>query len=249
MIQICLRAITVTALLLLSPSTVADEIKVAVAGNFADAMTALVSRFEAGTGHTVIPVFGSTGKHYAQIVNGAPFSLFLAADVERPSLLEEQGRAVPGSRLTYAIGRLVLWSRTDGFVDPAGAILQQATFRHLAIASPELAPYGAAAQEVLRMLGLWEKLEPRLVRGQTITQTFQYVRTGNAELGFVALSQVERPGVPEAGSSWLVPRELHRPIEQQAVLLEDSKTARAFLEFLRGNDAREIIRSYGYSTP
>lgn len=241
--------IIITAVLMLTPAAAADEIKVAVAANFADAMTALVSRFETDAGHTVVPVFGSTGKLYAQIVNGAPFALFLAADVERPKLLEEQGRAVAGSRWTYAVGRLILWSGSEDCVDPKGEVLRQGTFRHLAIANPELAPYGQAAREALRAMGLWERLEPRLVRGESIVQAFQFVHTGNAELGFVALSLLRRPGISETGSSWLVPPGLHRPIEQQVVLLEDSKTARAFLEFLRGNDARKIIRSYGYSTP
>ncbi len=241
--------IIITAMLLLGPAAAADEIRVAVAANFADAMNALVSSFEAASGHTVVPVFGSTGKHYAQIVNGAPFAAFLAADVERPKLLEDKGLAQTGSRLTYAVGRLVLWSRTDGLVDPAGEVLWRGTFRHLAIASPQLAPYGAAAEETLRAMELWERLEPRLVRGESISQAFQFVRTGNAELGFVALSQLRRHGQTQEGSSWLVPQEHHRPIEQQAVLLTDSKAARQFLDFLRGDAAREIILRYGYTIP
>lgn len=236
------------AALLVSAPAAAGDIKAAVAANFADAMNELVPAFGEATGHTLVPVFGSTGKHYAQIVNGAPFDLFLAADVERPRRLEEEGLAVAGSRFTYAVGRLALWSREEELVDPAGEVLAQGGFHRLAIANPELAPYGLAAEEVLKALGHWDALQPRLVRGETIAQAYQYVSTGNAELGFVALSQLRRPDGPPGGSSWLVPRRLHRPIEQQAVLLRDSDAARAFLDFLRGGTGRAIIERYGYAT-
>ncbi len=247
MFRHALKTVAIMILLLPATAATAEEIRVAVAANFADAMKTLVTRFEAISGHTVVPVFGSTGKHYAQIVNGASFAAFLAADAERPQRLESEGRAVRGTRFTYAVGRLVLWSRTDDVVDPAGTVLANGTFRHLAMASPELAPYGAAAEETLRSMGLWKRLEPRLVRGENIGQTFQFVHTGNAELGFVALSQVIGPGKKTEGSFWLVPLELHQPIEQQAVLLHDSKAARHFLAFLGGAEAREIILRYGYS--
>jgi len=238
--------LAVAALLVPSPAA-AGEARAAVAANFADAMNELVPAFAETTGHTVVPVFGSTGKHYAQIVNGAPFALFLAADMERPRRLEEAGLAVTGSRFTYAVGRLALWSRDEGLVDGAGHVLATGGIHRLAIANPELAPYGRAAMEAIEALGLRERLEPRLVRGETIAQAFQYVRTGNARLGFVALSQLRRPGDPPGGSAWVVPRRLHRPIEQQAVLLRDDAAARAFLDFLRGAEARAIIERYGYT--
>lgn len=250
MFRRALKTVAIMILLLPATAATAEEIRVAVAANFADAMKALVTRFEAISGHTVVPVFGSTGKHYAQIVNGASFAAFLAADAERPQRLESEGRAVRGTRFTYAVGRLVLWSRTDDVVDPAGTVLANGTFRHLAMASPELAPYGAAAEETLRSMGLWKRLEPRLVRGENIGQTFQFVRSGNAEIGFVALSQLKSPKENlEIGSKWVAPETLHSPIYQQAVLLKDTVAARAFLAFVRSDEARSTIRHFGYETP
>ncbi len=238
------------ALLLVCELAVADEIRVAVASNFATTSEAIAQRFEETSGHQVTLVFGSTGKHYAQIRNGAPFEAFLAADERHPEMLESDGSAVPGSRFTYAIGRLVLWSPEAGYVDAEGLVLEGSDFRHLAIANPKLAPYGRAAQEVLRSRGLWEGLQRRLVRGENISQAFQFVKSGNAELGFVALSQVTSPErQPETGSRWPVPEGLHTPIRQQAVLLEDSAATRAFGEFVRSEEARSIIRSFGYRTP
>jgi molybdate transport system substrate-binding protein len=224
----------------------ADELRVAVATNFAAAMSALVERFEETTGHTVLVSAGSTGAHYAQIKSGAPFDAFFAADVERPRRLEAEGAAIAGSRLLYAVGRLALWSNRVGYVDGQGTVLENGDFRHLAIANPELAPYGAAAREVLAARGVWDRLQPRLVTGQDIGQTYSFIKTGNAELGFVAWAQLCRPGEPIAGSYWLVPESLHRPIEQEAVLLRDTAAARALLEFVRGAEARAIIRSFGY---
>ncbi len=224
----------------------ADEIRVAVATNFVGAMSALVERFEATTGHTVLVSSGSTGGHYAQIKNGAPFEVFFSADTERPRLLEAEGVAVPGSRVLYAVGRVALWSAHAAYVDADGKVLETGDFRHLAIANPELAPYGAAARDVLTARGLWERLQPRLVTGQDIGQAYSFVQTGNAELGFVAWAQLKQPSGTTAGSYWLVPESLHRPIEQEAVLLHDVPAARAFLEFVKGPQAREIIRSYGY---
>lgn len=224
----------------------ADEIKVAVATNFVGAMNALVERFEDTSGHTVLVSSGSTGGHYAQIKNGAPFEAFFAADSERPRLLEAEGVAVPGTRFRYAVGRLALWSTRAGYVDVGGKILETGAFRHLAIANPELAPYGAAARDVLAARGLWDRLRARVVTGQDIGQAHSFVQTGNAELGFVAWAQLKQPGGEIAGSYWVVPESLHRPIEQEAVLLRDVPAARAFLEFVNGQVAREIIRSYGY---
>src|SRR6185503_13564172 len=189
---------------------------------------------------------GSTGGHYAQIKNGAPFEAFFSADAERPRLLEAEGIAVPGSRFLYAIGRVALWSSRAGYVDADGKVLETGDFRHLAIANPELAPYGAAAREVLMARGLWGRLQPRLVTSQDIGQAYGFVKTGNAELGFVAWAQLKQPSGEVAGSYWLVPESLHEPIEQEAVLLRDVPAARALMEFVKSPEAREIIRSHGY---
>lgn len=226
----------------------ADEIKVAVATNFVTAMSALVERFEAVSGHTVLVSAGSTGGHYAQIRNGAPFEVFFAADSQRPRLLEAEGLAVPGSRFLYAVGRIALWSASADYVDAEGKVLETGDFRRLAIANPALAPYGAAARDVLLARGLWERLQPRLVTGQDIGQAHSFVQTRNAELGFVAWAQLKQPHGEIAGSYWLVPESLHRPIEQEAVLLRDVPAARALLQFVKSPEAREIIRSHGYGT-
>ena len=223
-----------------------DEIRVAVAANFSSTMAALVGQFEAVSAHTVRMSSGSTGAHYAQIRNGAPFDAFFAADATRPELLERQGIAIAGSRFAYATGRIALWSREPGLVDSEGAVLGTGEFRHLAIANPDLAPYGVAARQVLEHRGLWDRLQDRLVRGQDIGQTYSFVFSGNAELGFVAYAQVHRPGQAIEGSYWLVPQAFHAPIEQQAVLLVDVPAAREFLEFVKSSDARAIIRAYGY---
>lgn len=227
----------------------AAEIRVAVATNFKGAMSAVADRFEAATGHEVTLSFGSTGSHYAQIVNGAPFHAFFAADARRPERLEAEGIAVAGSRFTYAIGRLTLWSPREGYVDSEGRVLARAHFRRLAIANPKLAPYGEAARQALDALGLWERLAPQLVRGENVGQTFQFVASGNAELGFVAWSQIRQPGRQTEGSYWQVPRDLHSPIEQQAVLLDDADAARELLAFVRGAEASTLIRHFGYETP
>lgn len=237
------------ALLLAPGASTAEQMRVAVASNFADAMAAIARRFEAATQHVVALSTGSTGKLYAQIRNGAPFDAFFGADVRRPQLLEQERVAVPGSRFTYAVGRLVLWSPQPGYVDPEGRVLQRGAFRHLAIANPVLAPYGKAAQEVLQARGLWDALSGRLVRGENIGQTYQFVSTGNAELGFVAWSQVMRPGQTLAGSLWRVPQALYNRIEQQAVLLQDKPAAREFLAFVRSDEALKIIQDYGYDRP
>ena len=233
-------------LLLSLSSALADPIHIAVASNFSDAARALAARFEARRGERISLVLGSTGKLYAQIRHGAPFAAFLAADAERPRLLERQGLARPGSRFTYAVGRLVLWSPRPGYVDPRGEVLAKGDFRHLAIANPRLAPYGRAARQVLEGLGLWTALQDRLVRGENVGQAFQFVRSGNAELGLVALSQARRAG---GGSYWQPPAGSHAPIEQQAVRLTDAPAARAFLAFLRSDEGRGLIHSFGYATP
>jgi len=206
----------------------------------------IVQRFEEQSRHRVVLAPGSTGKHYAQIRNGAPFDVFFAADARRPILLEKEGLALPGSRFTYALGRLVLWSPDAGKVDPAGMVLDTMSYRHLAIANPKLAPYGKAAREIIEKRGLWQTLQNKLVRGENIGQTFHFVKTGNAELGFVAWSQILRPGKLTTGSWWVPPQALYSPIEQQAVSLNDNEQTRDFLAFIRGDEGRTIIKSFGY---
>lgn len=233
-----------------------EKLHLAVATNFAPTARVVADLFHAETGQRVVVSEGSTGKHYAQILHGAPFEVFLSADVERPRRLEARGQALPESRFVYALGRLALFSAQPGRVEGPEA-LESPELQHLAIANPELAPYGAAARAVMRQLGLWARLQPRLVRGQDIGQTFQFVATGNAELGFVARSQlVDRRGGAGSGrrdgSSWLVPTHLHPPIEQAAVLLErgrDNPAGRAFLVFLRSETARAVIDAAGYDLP
>lgn len=229
----------------------ADEVQVAVAANFAAPAKRIAAEFEQATGHKAQLSFGATGKFYAQIRNGAPFEVLLSADDATPARLEQDGAAVVGSRFTYAIGRLALWSARPGFVDAGGEVLKGGAFRHLALANPRLAPYGAAAVEVLTALKLHDTLRAKFVQGENIAQTHQFVASGSAELGFVALSQVFRDGRIAEGSGWVVPAELHAPIRQDAVLLEkgrDKAAAAAWLHFLRGDKARAIISAYGYET-
>lgn len=228
----------------------ADQISVAVAANFTAPMQKIAAAFEADTGHKAELSFGATGKFYAQITHGAPFQVFLAADDATPARLEKEGKAVANSRFTYAIGTLVLWSAQPGYVDAQGAVLKTGDFKHIAIANPKLAPYGAAAVQAMDKLGVTAPLQPRFVQGENIAQTFQFVSSGNAPLGFVALSQVMVDGKVAKGSAWQVPAELHEPIRQDAVLLtpgKDSAAAAALLTFLRSDKARAIIQSYGYS--
>ncbi len=227
----------------------ADEVSVAVAANFSAPLREIAGIFEKETGHRVLISSGSTGKLSEQIRNGAPFQVFLSADDKAPAALEGEGLAVAGTRFTYAIGTLVLWSATPGFVDGKGEVLAKGTFRHLAIANPKLAPYGAAAVEVLTKLGLLAAIEPKLVQGENISQTQQFVGSGNAELGFVALSQVLKDGKPVGGSMWVVPASLHSPIRQDAVLLATGKgkpAAEALVKFLGSEKVRALIRSFGY---
>jgi molybdate transport system substrate-binding protein len=234
------------AALATAAQALAAETRIAVAANFTEPAKEIAARFEAKTGHKATLSFGSSGQFYAQIANGAPFEVFLSADVERPQKAEADGLAVPGTRFTYAAGRLVLWSRTPGLVDAKGAVLAKGGFQKIAIADPKAAPYGLAAVETLKKLGLYDQLTPKLVTGTSITQTYQFIDTGAAELGFVALSQVVNQ--PQ-GSRWIVPVADHSPIEQQAVLLKagaDNPAAKAFLQFLKGPEAKAVIRRYGY---
>lgn len=236
-------------ILAIVPAASAEEVSVAVAANFTAPMKQIAADFEKASGHKVVLAFGASGKFYAQIKNGAPFQLFLSADDEKPAKLEKEGLTVPGSRFTYAIGTLVLWSTKPGLVDPKGDVLAKGTFNKIAIANPQLAPYGAAAMELLAKRGLTAAIKPKMVQGENISQTFQFVGTGNADLGFVALSQVMKDGKVSGGSSWIVPGKLHEPIRQDAVLLQKGKgspAAEALAHYLKTDKAKAIIRSYGY---
>ena len=219
----------------------ADEVQVAVAANFTAPMERIAADFERDTGHRALLSFGATGKFYAQIKNGAPFGVFLAADAKTPERLVTEGDAVAESRFTYAFGHLLLWSAQEGTVDDQGAVLKTGDFGHLAIANPKTAPYGAAAIEVLTKLDLLEKLQPRFVTGENISQAHQFVASGNAELGFVALSQVVVDGKLTGGSAWLVPEDLYSTIQQDAVILKQAAynpAAQALAEYLKGAAAR-----------
>lgn len=230
-------------------------VRVAVAANFAPPLQALAGDFEKDTGHKMVVSVGATAKLYAQIKSGAPFDVLLAADEDTPARLETEGDAVAGSRFTYATGKLVLWSAQAGLVDQQGQVLSTGDFEHIALASPKLAPYGAAAMQTLTQLGLMERLRPRLVQGESIAQTYSFVASGNAELGFVALSQVygsdRGSGKISQGSAWIVPAQLYRPLRQDAVLLvraSHNPAAIALLAFLKTDKARTVIRSFGYET-
>lgn len=243
------RLTLLAALLLTVFGTHADEVQVAVAANFTAPMQQIAAGFEKETGHKAALSFGATGKFYAQIVNGAPFEVFLAADDETPARLEKEGHAVAGSRFTYAIGKLVLWSANPDLVDAKGDILKKGGFRHIALANPKTAPYGAAAIEAMTKLGVLARLEQLFVQGENISQAHQFISTGAAELGFVALSQVYKEGKVTGGSMWAVPASLYQPILQDAVLLakgKDKAAPAALIIYLKGPKARAIIKSYGY---
>jgi molybdate transport system substrate-binding protein len=227
----------------------AAETQVAVAANFSEPAKEIATAFKAATGHTATLSFGSSGQFYAQMAHGAPYEVFLSADADRPANAEQDGLGVTGSRFTYAIGRLVLYSKTPGLVDGAGAVLSGAKFNKLSIADPTAAPYGVAAVQTLNKLGVYGAVKPKIVMGSSITQAFQFVDTGAAELGFVAYSQVLNL---TGGSRWLVPAADHAPINQQAILLypgRNSRAAKAFLAFLKGPQAVAVIRKYGYEAP
>ncbi len=227
----------------------AEEVTVAVAANFSAPAQKIATAFAAATGHKATVVVGSTGKLYAQIKNGAPFQVLLSADDETPTRLGKEGAGVAGSQFTYATGRLVLWSRQAGVVDDKGEVLRGGQFAHLALADPKLAPYGAAAVDVMAKLGLTASLQPKLVQGESIGQVYQFVFSGNAALGFVALSQVMVEGKIAQGSAWVVPANLHSPLRQDAIVLnagKDSAAVAAFMAFLRSDAAKAVIRSFGY---
>lgn len=235
--------------LLLSFSARAEEASVAVAANFTKPMNVIAAEFAKDTGYEANLSFGSTGKFYAQIKNGAPFQVFLSADANTPIRLETEGLAVPGSYFTYAIGSLALWSAKSGFVDAKGEVLRHGQFNKLAIANPKLAPYGRAAEEVLNGMGLLEAVSPKLVQGENIAQAYQFAASGSADLGFVALSQIMSDGKITSGSAWIVPGNLHLPIRQGAVLLLPGKgnaAAEKLMAYLKSDKAKAIIKSYGY---
>lgn len=243
-----LRSLALAAVLL--PTAHAGEVSVAVAANFTAPMQKIAAQFEQDTGHKAQLSFGATGKFYAQIANGAPFGVLLAADDTTPEKIGKEGLGDGSTRFTYAIGQLVLWSPQPGYVDAHGDVLKTGPWTHLAIANPKLAPYGAAALQTLDQLGLTASVLPRVVQGENIGQTYQFVASGNAQLGLVALAQVMQQGKIAHGSAWVVPAALHAPLRQDAILLQGAQhnpAARALLDYLRGARARAIMQAYGYT--
>lgn len=247
-----LKPLFLAGFLLIAPTSFADTTLVAVASNFTKPMTEIAAEFEKTTGHTAQLSFGSSGKFVSQVENGAPFEVFLAADEKAPLKLEQSGFAMAKSRFTYALGKLILWSSAANYVDTQGEILAKGDFKHIALADPKLAPYGAAAVEVLKNKNVLDKLQPLFVLGENISQTHQFVSTGNAELGFVAMSQVSENGKITSGSGWIVPQALYAPIKQDAVLLTlgaENPAAKALLDYLKTAPALAIIKKYGYDLP
>ena len=244
------RLFILAASLAMTVAAHAEVVHVAVAANFTAPAKALAEVFAKTTGHQARLSFGATGAFYTQIKHGAPFDVLLAADDERPALLEKEGAIVPGSRFTYAVGQLVLWSAKPGFVDDQGAVLKRGNFSKIAIANPKLAPYGAAAVQTIDQLGLTAPLQPKLVTGESIGQTYNFIATGNADLGFVALAQVLDGGKLKSGSAWVVPAQYHAPIIQDAVILKraaNNPAAKAWMDLMRTPQTKEFIRSYGYA--
>lgn len=242
----------VLGLLMLCASTVAlaETVHVAVAANFVEPLKNISAQFEQATGHKVMITGGSTGKIYAQIRNGAPYDLFLAADAKTPARLEQENAIVPGSRFTYAIGKLALWSAKPDYVDQHGEILKKQSFSHIAIAAPKLAPYGLAAMQTLEKMGLDKTLQPKIVQGENIGQTYQFIASGNAELGFVALSQIYKDGKLKNGSAWIVDAGYYQPILQDAVMLERAKNntaATELMRYLKSDAAHKVLHAYGYA--
>ncbi|MBI5890907.1 MAG: molybdate ABC transporter substrate-binding protein [Nitrosomonadales bacterium] len=246
-----IAAVLVSFVLAAAPAR-AGEVRVAVASNFSTPMERIAALFQKEHGHVLTVSLGSSGKFYSQIKGGAPFDVLLAADEAIPKKLVQEGLADGASRFTYAVGRLVLWSVQPGFVDDKGLVLNRGNFEKLAIADPKLAPYGVAAKETLEKLVMWNAMQRKLVKGENITQTYQFVATENAELGFIALSQIMHDGKVSEGSWWLVPSEMHKPIKQGAVLLtaaKDKAASQAFLTFLKSKQAAAVMRGFGYELP
>ena len=243
------RTVITIALLVFGQASWPATVLVAVAANFSKPMTEIVSQFEKATGHSAKLSFGSSGKFVSQLENGGPFEVLLSADEKGPEKLEQAGLTVPNTRFVYALGKLVLWSSKPNFVDDKGKILMTSNFKHLALADPKVAPYGAAAIDVLKKMKLFEKLQPIFVQGENIAQTYQFISTANAELGFLALSQVIKNGKIVGGSSWIIPDNLHAPIRQGAVLMKkgaENPAARALIDYLKSIPALAIIDKYGY---
>ena len=241
--------LAMSALLGFASVAIAGEVQVAVAANFTAPMQKIAAEFEKDTGHKALLTFGATGKFYAQIKNGAPFEVLLSADQETPARLEQEGATANGSRLTYAIGKLVLWSTREAIVDSKGDVLKRGGFDHIALANPKLAPYGAAAMEAMKALGVADALAPKFVQGENIAQTYQFISTANALLGFVAMSQVYEDGKLKSGSAWIVPSNLYSPIRQDAVILDKGKgsaAAAALMKYLKSDKVKAVIKSYGY---
>lgn len=235
---------------LLTGAAHADTVSVAVASNFTAPMQAIAEAFAQDTGHKAELSFGATGKFYAQINHGAPFDVLLAADDKTPAKIATEGKGVADSRFTYAIGKLVLWSKQANYVDDKGDVLKRTDWQHIAVANPKLAPYGLAAEQTLAQLNVLNSVRPKFVQGENIGQTYQFVASGNAPLGFVALSQVMKDGKITEGSAWIVPADMHAPIRQDAIVLntgKDNAAASALMEYLKGDKARAIITAYGYA--
>ncbi|MCF8473449.1 MAG: molybdate ABC transporter substrate-binding protein [Emcibacter sp.] len=229
----------------------AETVTVAAASNFGATLKKIIPAFEAETGHQVNLVLGSSGKIFAQIIHKAPFDVFLSADDIKPKKLEDQDITVQESRFTYAIGKIVLWSPEIKIIN--GSIVQSGKFNRLAIANPKLAPYGMAAVEVLKSLGLYETVRPKIIQGENIAQTYQFVATGNADLGFIALAQLSQKELSNKKDNiWLIPDTLYSPIRQDAVMLksgQNNKAAHDFMQFLRSYTAQKIIQGFGYEIP
>jgi len=245
-----LCALLVSLLAVVAPAQ-ANEVSVAVAANFTAPIQKIATEFEKDTGHKLVASFGSTGKFYAQIKGGAPFEVLLAADEETPTKLINEKAAVAGSQFTYAIGKLVLWSSKPGVVDGKGEVLAKGSYEHISLTNPKLAPYGVAGIEVMKALGAYDSQQGKIVMAENITQAYQFVSTGNAQLGFMALSQLLKDGKIE-GSSWIVPAKLYTPIRQNAVMLDkgrDKPAALAFIKYLKGDKSVAVIKSFGYELP
>lgn len=226
----------------------AGELTAAVAANFSPPFREIAIEFEATTGHNVRVASGSSGNFYSQIKNGAPFDVFFSADAERPKLLEDEGLGIKGTRFTYAIGRLVLWSPSTDLIK-GEEVLRSKHFKRLAIANPKTAPYGLAAMQAMQKLELWESIQPKIVMGENLGQTMGFIESGNADLGFVALSQVLDPKIKGKGSLWDIPSNLHEPIKQDVIVLaraKDNQAAKALMEFIGSPQAKKIIERYGY---
>lgn len=244
------RALAVIAVCALSLSAHAAEVNVAVASNFTAPMKVIAQHFEKETGHRAKLSFGATGQFYAQIKNGAPFGILLAADTTTPTKIAQEGLGLRDSAFTYASGTLVLWSKNPTLIDQSGEVLKQGKFNKIAIANPKLAPYGAAALQVITKMGLGDTLKSKIVEGSNISQTFQFVSSGNASLGFVALSQVYENNKLKEGSGWIIPNDMYAPIKQDAIMLnsgQNNPAAQAMMQYLRSEQAKVIIRAFGYN--